>query len=81
MISDNPYVKNCVENWMDDWKRLGWRKNKGTVLANKNRLIELDKMLMKATEAGIVIIWEHGVPEATGNKEAHKLARLGSQTE
>jgi len=51
------------------------------VLANKNRLIELDKMLMKATEAGIVIIWEHGVPEATGNKEAHKLARLGSQTE
>ena len=61
---------------MADWKRLGWRKSKETVLANKNRLIELDELMMRAAEAGVVIIWEHG-----SNKEAHKLGRLGSQIE
>ena len=78
MIADNPYVINCVKDWMKDWKRVGWRKSKGHV-RNKNRLIELDALLMRAAEAGVVITWENGEPEAKGNKEAHKLAILGSQ--
>ena len=78
MIADNPYVKNCVEDWMPVWKRLGWRKSKGYV-RNKNRLMELDALLIRSAEAALVITWENGEPESKGNKEAHKLAILGSQ--
>ena len=45
IYTENMYVANAIENWLENWKRNGWIAAKGKPVANLKEWQELDKLL------------------------------------
>lgn len=70
LISDSQYVTKGLSEWMDGWKKKGWRRGKDP-LANVEMWQELDRLRQKHT---ITVEWVRGHNEHPENERCDKLA-------
>eukprot|EP00092_Neocalanus_flemingeri_P023636 GFUD01025637.1.p1 GENE.GFUD01025637.1~~GFUD01025637.1.p1 ORF type:complete len:264 (+),score=94.85 GFUD01025637.1:60-851(+) len=75
--TDSQFLINCVTQWMDNWKKKGWRTATGQEVKNKDDLIPLDKLLQQRK---VQVKWVHvkGHSDNKGNNEADRLAVRGA---
>ncbi len=75
IFSDSQYAINCINIWIDKWRKHGWKKNDGQPVANLEliqRLYELkSKFRVRAN-------WVKGHAGNVGNEIVDGLARMGS---
>lgn len=63
---DSRYVLQAIQkNWLQSWKRNGWRKSSGAVLANQELWQEIDCLLPYFPQ--IKFIWTKGHADNKGN--------------
>ena len=74
IITDSAYVKNGITEWMDNWKRKGWRTAAGPAVKNVDLWQRLD-----AARLGHKVIWRwiKGHAGHAENERADELARAG----
>lgn len=70
LVSDSQYVTKGLTEWMDGWKRKGWRRGKDP-LANVEMWQELDRLRQKHT---ITCEWVRGHNEHPENERCDQLA-------
>ena len=80
--TDSMFVINSVTQWMEGWKRKGWKTSTGQDVKNKDDFMQLDKILQDCKRNGVDIKWNHvkGHANIEGNEEADRLAVLGAQS-
>jgi ribonuclease HI len=71
ITTDSNYVKNGITDWINNWKKNGWKTAKKQPVKNKNLWIELDKLVSKHTIDWKWIKGHSGHPE---NERADELA-------
>jgi ribonuclease HI len=74
IVTDSQYVKNGVEQWMDGWKRKGWKTAAGKPVANQDLWQALDSALGPHTVRWSWVKGHAGHPE---NERADELANRG----
>ncbi|MFM1859089.1 MAG: hypothetical protein RL133_589 [Pseudomonadota bacterium] len=74
IVTDSQYVKNGVEQWMDGWKRKGWKTAAGKPVANQDLWQALDSALAPHTVRWSWVKGHAGHPE---NERADELANRG----
>ena len=63
---DSRYVLQAIQkNWLQSWKRNGWRKSSGETVANQELWQEIDRLLPYFTQ--IKFIWTKGHADNKGN--------------
>jgi ribonuclease HI len=74
IITDSAYVKNGITEWMDNWKRKGWRTAGGPPVKNVDLWQRLD-----AARAAHEVTWRwiKGHAGHAENERADALARAG----
>ena len=73
--TDSQYVKNGINDWINGWKRNGWKTASKKPVKNKDLWQELDAL----TEGrDIDWRWVKGHNGHPGNERADELARLGA---
>ena len=74
IVTDSAYVKNGVTEWMDGWKRKGWRTAGGAPVKNVDLWQRLD-----AARGPHSVIWRwiKGHAGHAENERADALARAG----
>ncbi len=73
--TDSQYVKNGINDWINGWKRNGWKTAARKPVKNKDLWQELDAL----TESrDIDWRWVKGHSGHPGNERADELARLGA---
>lgn len=79
--TDSQFVINSVTQWMEGWKRKGWKTSTGQDVKNKDDFLELDRIINEARKVGVDIKWNHvkGHANIEGNEQADRLAVLGAQ--
>ena len=79
--TDSQFVINSVTQWMEGWKRKGWKTSTGQDVKNKDDFLELDRIISEAKRGGVDIKWNHvkGHANIEGNEQADRLAVLGAQ--
>ena len=75
IFSDSQYAVNCINIWIDTWKRNGWKKNDGKPVANLELLQRLCDLKSKFH---IRANWVKGHAGNVGNEIVDGLARMGS---
>lgn len=74
IITDSSYVKNGMTQWLDGWKRNGWK----TAAKKPVKNVDLWQRLDAATKAHTVSWqWIKGHAGHAGNERADELARQG----
>ena len=74
LFTDSQYVKNGVTQWIDGWKRNGWKTSARKPVKNQ----DLWRALDEATQGrGIDWRWVKGHAGDPGNERADALARQG----
>eukprot|EP01112_Ceratiomyxa_fruticulosa_P011741 TRINITY_DN3212_c0_g1_i1.p1 TRINITY_DN3212_c0_g1~~TRINITY_DN3212_c0_g1_i1.p1 ORF type:complete len:306 (+),score=47.12 TRINITY_DN3212_c0_g1_i1:233-1150(+) len=75
--TDSIYTIKCITEWMDNWKRNGWRNAKRQPVMNKDLIMLLDD---KVRSRSGKIKWTHvrGHVGEFGNEKADQLAKEGS---
>jgi ribonuclease HI len=70
--TDSKFLINCIESWIKNWKRNGWKTASGQDVKNIDDLKKLDHVCSK-----IKVNWVYvpGHKGHYGNEEADKLAR------
>ena len=73
--TDSKYTMQSMMEWIDGWKRNGWRTSSGGEVANVGEMMRLDELCGK-----IDVTWVHvpGHEGVWGNEEADRLAREGA---
>lgn len=71
ITTDSNYVKNGITDWINNWKKNGWKTAKKQPVKNKNLWIELDQLVSKHTIDWKWIKGHSGHPE---NERADELA-------
>jgi ribonuclease HI len=72
LVTDSQYVKNGVTQWLQGWKRKGWRTADGSPVKN----VDLWQRLEAATERHrIDWVWVRGHSGHPENERADALAR------
>jgi len=76
IYTDSEFVIKSVNEWMPLWKANGWKTSRGDDVKNKELFIQLIDTLKNMDSVN----WTHvpGHKGITGNEEADKLARLGT---
>jgi ribonuclease HI len=73
---DSQYVKRGVNEWMDNWKRSGWKTSDKKPVKNVDLWLVLDDLL---TSHQIEWHWVKGHSGDPGNELADQLANLGAE--
>lgn len=70
------FTINGITNWVEGWKKNGWRTSTGKEVINKEDFMQLESLTQ-----GMDIQWMHvpGHSGFTGNEEADRLAREGAR--
>ncbi|XP_061067257.1 ribonuclease H1 isoform X1 [Eubalaena glacialis] len=76
LYTDSMFTINGITNWLQGWKKSGWRTSTGKEVINKEDFMELDRLVQ-----GMDIQWMHvpGHSGFIGNEEADRLARQGAK--
>ncbi|MCH8552736.1 MAG: ribonuclease HI [Natronospirillum sp.] len=74
LYTDSTYVKNGIEQWMDGWKKRGWKTSARKPVKNKDLWVRLDQETRRHT---IEWRWVKGHDGHPGNERADELANLG----
>lgn len=76
LYTDSMFTINGITNWVEGWKKNGWRTSTGKEVINKEDFMQLESLTQ-----GMDIQWMHvpGHSGFTGNEEADRLAREGAK--
>ncbi|GAB4527181.1 MAG: ribonuclease HI [Amphiplicatus sp.] len=74
LYTDSQYLKNGVTDWMNRWKRNGWKTADRKPVKNQDLWMALDALL---SERRVEWRWVRGHAGDAGNERADALARLG----
>ncbi|MBF0296491.1 MAG: ribonuclease HI [Magnetococcales bacterium] len=75
--TDSAYVKNGITQWLEGWKRRGWRKSDGKPVLNCELWQRLDAVCLKHE---VEWRWVKGHAGNPGNEAADQLARAAIQS-
>ena len=71
ITTDSMYVKNGINQWINNWKRNGWKTAAKKPVKNKDLWQELDELVQNYS---IKWIWVKGHSWHPGNERADQLA-------
>ena len=71
ITTDSNYVKNGITDWINNWKKNGWKTAKKQPVKNKDLWVSLDKLVAKHNITWKWIKGHSGHPE---NERADQLA-------
>ena len=72
ITTDSKYVSDAInKNWLDGWKRRGWKKSDGSPVLNPDLWQKLDKLLQKHD---VHFVWVKGHAGHPYNERCDKLA-------
>ena len=71
IYTDSQYVQKGVEEWMQGWKRRGWRTAAGSSVKNQDLWREIDALTQRHA---VTWTWVKGHAGHAGNERAHTLA-------
>ena len=74
IVTDSAYVKNGITEWMDGWKRKGWRTASGPPVKNVDLWQRLEAI---ASTHKVQWRWVRGHAGDPGNERADSLANRG----
>ena len=74
VVTDSAYVKNGITDWMDNWKRKGWRTAGGSPVKNVDLWQRLDAARLRHK---VEWRWIKGHAGHVENERADELARAG----
>ena len=74
LTTDSEYVKNGITQWMDNWKKRGWRTASKKPVKNVDLWQRLDKV---ASEHDVQWHWVRGHTGHPENERADQLANRG----
>ena len=74
LVTDSAYVKNGITEWMDGWKRKGWRTASGPPVKNVDLWQRLDAA---RGQHSVIWKWIKGHAGHVENERADALARAG----
>ncbi|NP_001272404.1 ribonuclease H1 isoform X1 [Dasypus novemcinctus] len=76
LYTDSMFTINGITNWVQGWKKNGWKTSTGKDVINKEDFVELERLTQ-----GMDIQWMHvpGHSGFIGNEEADRLAREGAK--
>ncbi|KAM4866705.1 ribonuclease H1 [Thomomys bottae] len=76
LYTDSMFTINGITNWVQGWKKNGWRTSAGKDVINKEDFVALDQLTRDMD-----IQWMHvpGHSGFVGNEEADRLAREGAK--
>jgi ribonuclease HI len=77
IVTDSQYVQKGVEDWMQDWKRRGWKTAAKKPVANQDLWQCLDEALGRHE---VRWEWVRGHQGHVGNERADSLANLGVES-
>ncbi len=77
IVTDSQYVQKGVEEWMQDWKRRGWKTASKKPVANQDLWQQLDEALGRHQ---VSWQWVRGHQGHAGNERADALANLGVES-
>jgi len=72
---DSQYVKNGVTQWMDGWKRRGWKTASKDPVKNKDLWLALDEAITRHT---IDWQWVKGHADHADNNRCDEIARAAA---
>jgi ribonuclease HI/DNA polymerase-3 subunit epsilon len=72
--TDSSYVKNGITDWIDGWKKRGWKTASKKPVANKDLWQQLDALCQNRK---VEWHWVKGHAGHAGNEKADELANLG----
>ncbi|MGI9345078.1 MAG: ribonuclease HI [Gammaproteobacteria bacterium] len=72
--TDSTYVYKGITEWLEGWKRKGWRKSSGKALLNADLWRELDALPIRRR---VQWHWVRGHSGNPGNEKADELANKG----
>jgi ribonuclease HI len=75
--SDSKYVLHGITEWLENWKKRGWRTAANKPVKNEDLWRQLDEARNRHQ---IEWIWVKGHSGNNGNDRADKLANLGIET-
>ena len=58
ILADSQYAINSITKWMTGWKKRGWKKADGKPVVNQDLMIQLDKLMTEAQQAGRTITFK-----------------------
>ncbi len=71
LVTDSNYVKNGVTQWVNQWKRNGWRTSQKKAVKNQDLWQKLDEL---ASLHQVEWVWVKGHSGDSGNEMADALA-------
>ncbi|MFC1630483.1 MAG: ribonuclease HI [Arenicellales bacterium] len=71
LYTDSQYVRKGILEWMDNWKKRGWKTSARKPVKNQDLWISLDKAL---TRHDVEWHWVKGHSGVAGNEHADSLA-------
>jgi ribonuclease HI len=74
IVTDSAYVKNGITEWMEGWKRKGWRTAGGPPVKNVDLWQRLD---IARGQHSVIWKWIKGHAGHAENERADELARAG----
>ncbi len=74
LYTDSQYVKNGIQQWMDNWKKKGWKTSAKKPVKNQDLWKKLDEQVQKHS---INWHWVKGHAGDEGNEKADELANKG----
>ncbi|XP_024098326.2 ribonuclease H1 isoform X2 [Pongo abelii] len=76
LYTDSMFTINGITNWVQGWKKNGWKTSAGKEVINKEDFVALERLTQ-----GMDIQWMHvpGHSGFIGNEEADRLARKGAK--
>jgi len=74
IYTDSVYVKNGITQWLENWKRKGWRTASRAPVKNRDLWERLDAL---AAQHDIRWHWVKGHAGDSGNERADELANRG----
>lgn len=77
LFTDSSYLKNAfTQNWLDEWKRRGWKASKKGAVKNQDLWTELDSLI---SNLNVKFHWVKGHAGNSLNERCDKLARMTAE--
>jgi ribonuclease HI len=76
IITDSGYVHKGVTEWLNNWRKNGWKTKANKPIANRTQWEELSNLI---EGHDIEWVWVKGHSGNAGNEHADRLANLGAE--
>ena len=77
IASGSKYVKNGICQWINSWKKNGWKTAKNSPVLNRDLWEEIDAVLSEALQSGMSVnwVWVHAHSGNVRNDTADQMAK------